>query len=143
MLIRTLLIWLLALAIPAQGAAASTMAFCGAGHHGGTAAATADDAAAGHVHGGHLSVAALEDPQADLHGLADDGVGEPTEVKVGSADDHKCNVCGSCCATGALVSTDPALPVAASASTEFPSAQATVEPYAANGPDRPPRILLA
>ena len=64
MLIRTLLIWLLALAIPAQGAAASTMAFCGAGHHGGTAAATADDAAAGHVHGGHLSVAALEDPQA-------------------------------------------------------------------------------
>lgn len=40
-LLRTLLMWLLALAIPTQGFATSTMLFCDPVHHGGTASLTA------------------------------------------------------------------------------------------------------
>ena len=53
-LIRTLLIWLLMLAIPAQGVAAAAMAFCGPKHHGGGSAVTVDRAASPvHAHGDH------------------------------------------------------------------------------------------
>ena len=147
LLIRALLIWLLALAIPAQGVAAATMAFCGPNHHGGDAAAPAQHAtAASHLHGdvGATEAAvAHEHPRADASPPAAADPGLSSKAKVGSAVQHKCNVCGSCCSTGALMSALPTLPAADAASTTFSSVVATVDPFAADGPDRPPRNLFA
>lgn len=143
LLVRTLLIWLLVLAIPAQGVAAATMAFCGPKHHGGVAAASAGLAAtAGHVRGGLEATVAHEHPRADTNAPVADDPGVSAKAKIGSADQHKCNVCGACCSTGALMSAVPTVVAADAASTAFSTVVATVDPFAADGPDRPPRILL-
>lgn len=143
LLIRTLLLWLLVLAIPAQGVAASTMAFCGPKHHGGVAAAAADLAAtASHVHGGLEAAAAHEHPRADANTPVAGEPGVSAKAKVSSADQHKCSVCGACCSTGALMSAVPTIVAANAASTAFSTVVAAVDPFAAEGPDRPPRILL-
>jgi hypothetical protein len=143
LLIRTLLIWLLVLAIPAQGVAAATMAFCGPTHHGGVTAAKGDLAAtAGHVHGGLEGKVAHEHPSAGTDAPSADELEASTTAKIGSADQHKCNVCGACCSTGALMSSVPTLLAADAASTVFSTVVATVDPFAADGPDRPPRSLL-
>ena len=143
LLIRTLLIWLLVLAIPAQGVAAATMAFCGPKHHGGVAAAAADLAAtAGHAHGGLEATVADEHPRADASAPVADEPGVSAKARIGSADQHKCNVCGACCSTGALMSAVPTMLAVDAASTAFSSVVATVDPFAADGPDRPPRNIL-
>jgi hypothetical protein len=134
------LIWLLVLAIPAQGAAAATMAFCGPKHQGGVAADQV--AAAGHVHGGLEATAAHEHPRAGANGLVADEVDVAAEVQAVSPDQHKCSLCGSCCSTGALMGAVPTLHVVDFAPTAFLLVVASVDPYAADGPDRPPRNLL-
>lgn len=142
LLIRTLLIWLLVLAIPAQGVAAATMAFCGPKHHGGVAGVAADQAATnGHLHGGLEATVAHEHPNADANAPVVDEPGVSAQAKVGSANQHNCNVCGACCSAGALMSAVPTMPAADAASTAFSSLVATVDALAADGPDRPPRIL--
>lgn len=153
-LIRTLLVWLLALAIPAQASAAATMAFCGPKHHGDVAVAVAvadavavaqadhTAAPAGHDHHGAEAGMAHEHSGAHDALTASPGPGEHSsaaQAKAGSADTHKCNVCGSCCSTGALMSTLPALPVVEATAATFSPVAATVDPFSAGGPDRPPR----
>ena len=141
-LIRTLLIWLLVLAIPAQGVAASTMAFCGPKHHSGVAGVAADQAAtSGHVHRGLQATVAHEHLGADANVPVADEPGVSAKAQAGSADQHSCNVCGACCSTGALMSAVPTMPAVNVASTAFSSVAATVDAFAADGPDRPPRIL--
>lgn len=141
--IRTLLIWLLVLALPVQGAAATTMAFCGPQHHGGAAAAvTNHSVTAGHVHDRIEAAVAHVHAGADAPAPAADGLDVPAKAKGGAADSHKCNVCGSCCSTGALISAVPTFPAANAASTVFSTVVATVDPFTAGGPDRPPRNLL-
>lgn len=140
LLIRTLLIWLLVLAIPAQGAAAATMAFCGPKHHGVVAADQV--VAAGHVHGGLGATAAHEHPRAGANGSVADEVDVTAGVQAVSPDQHKCSICGSCCSAGALIGAVPTLHVADVAPTAFSLVAASVDPYAADGPDRPPRNLL-
>ncbi len=156
-LIRTLLVWLLALAVPAQATAAATMAFCGPKHHGDVGAAVtvadaakvalADHAAApaSHDHDGAQAGMAHEHPGVDDALPVPPGPGEhggAAQAKAGSADTHMCNVCGSCCSTGALMSTLPALPVVEATATTFSPVAATVDPFSAGGPDRPPRTAL-
>jgi hypothetical protein len=140
--IQTLLIWLLVLAMPGQGAAAATMAFCGPKHHGGVAVGAADPAArSDHGHGGVDSTGADGHPRADAMASGDDDRGDLAQASVGSADPHQCNLCGSCCSTCALMSAVPHMPAPDAASIALAAAEATVDPYAADGPDRPPRIL--
>lgn len=141
LLIRTLLIWLLLLAVPAQGVAAATMAFCGPNHHGGGAAAQMNVAApGGHAHHGvddaadHLHPAA----QADENPSASAASG-----KVVDATKHKCSVCASCCSVGAILSSVLAVPAPAATPTVFSAVVPSVGTFAADGPDRPPRFDLA
>ena len=142
-LIRTLLIWLLMLAIPAQGVAAAAMAFCGPKHHGGGSAVTVDRAASPvHAPGDHEAAGAHEQQRFQTSAPALDEPGVPSKAKVNSSDQHKCNVCGACCSTGALMGGLPVLPTANAVSASFSSVVATVDPFAADGPDRPPRNLL-
>jgi hypothetical protein len=140
LLLRTLLIWLLALAVPAQGAAAATMAFCGPNHHGGEQTSTASSDFAEHSHHGDATRHAEEHAAA----LADESDASDASalVKASHAAKQKCSACASCCSLGAILSTVPVVPVADSAATVFSTVVPTVDAFAADGPDRPPRYVL-
>ena len=141
LLIRTLLIWLLVLAVPAQGAAAATMAFCGPNHHG--AGATTHAQSAPHTehaqHGGaahqHMTV---PDEADDSASASSDGPG-----KLVHGDKQKCSACASCCTFGAILSTVLVVPAPAVTPTVFSAVVPTVDAFAADGPERPPRSVLA
>lgn len=64
-------------------------------------------------------------------------------VKAGHAAKQKCSACASCCSLGAILTTVPVVPVTDSAPTVFAAVVPTVDAFAADGPDRPPRNVLA
>ena len=144
--IQTLLIWLLVLAVPAQGAAAATMRFCGPHHHGGAAqthdrqsgsAERSNPHSLAQVALGHHDMAA----QADADDPASAG---SAALSQGGYDvKQKCSACASCCSVGAIPSPVLAVPALAVAPTVFCTVVPTVEAFAADGPERPPRIVLA
>ncbi len=140
-MIRAFLIWMLVLAVPAQGAAAATMAFCGPNHHGGELAlsTTTADPSAHADHGAEQMSEGHSVPSADVP-AADD---ESTLVNANDAAKQKCSVCASCCSLGAILSTVPVIPATDSVSTVFLTVVPTVGAFAADGPDRPPRNFLA
>lgn len=142
LLIRALLTWLLVLAIPVQGAAAATMAFCGPNHHGGTSpVAPVSSNAPDHAHHGDVAQAHDVDASASPEALTADDVS--VVVKAGHAAKQKCSACASCCSLGAILSTVPLVPAADSTPTVFATVAPTVDAFAADGPDRPPRNILA
>ena len=143
LLIRTLLIWSLVLAVSAQGAAAATMKFCGPNHHASGAAAPLQRAAAAeHAHHDGAVAAEHEHPQAEVQ--ADKGsAGSAASAKASEASQHKCSACASCCSVGAILSSVLAVPAPVVTPTVFSAVVPRVDTFAADGPDRPPRIGLA
>ncbi len=142
---RSLLVWLLVLGLCAQGAAAATRAFCGPDHHGGgSAMALQASAPAHHAHHGDGEAAAhgqrhagpLAD--ADSSALASEATGS-----IGDASAHKCSACASCCAGGALLSPVLHVPAPMFAPAVFSVVVPGVDTFAADGPDRPPRVVPA
>ena len=122
---RTLLVWLIVLALPVQGASAATMAFCGPAHHGGGQARTAVN----DLEAGMAAEAAFSDDASSM-------------LKASQAAKQKCSVCASCCSLGAILTTVPVVPATEAAPTVFTTVVPTVDAFAADGPDRPPRNVL-
>ena len=146
LLIRALLIWLLVLAVPAQGAAAATMAFCGPNHHGGGGAAQMQATAP--THHAHPDGAVASEHQHFQATAAADEDSSASEDSVASAkgshaSKHKCSACASCCSVGAILSSVLAVPAPVFAPTVFSALVPSVDTFAADGPDRPPRMVLA
>lgn len=145
-MMRTLLICLLAFALPMQGAAAAAMVFCGPHHHDAAAvAAAAHETAATHAAtqpGPQLAapaqVAATGDPAEVL-----DAAETAAPSKFATADVNKCSVCAACCSSAAMHQAAPKLPVVEAAAADFAALASSVEPCAVGGPERPPRPLLA
>ena len=132
-LVRTILIWVLVLAVPAQGATAAIMAFCGPSHHDGGAAVHAPQGApAERGEGARHS----DDATANVASAA-------STVKGVAPKPKKCSACASCCLIGAFSSTVLAVPAPEIAPTVFRAVAPTVDAFAADAPDRPPRIGLA
>ena len=152
--VRTVLVWLLVLALPAQGAAAATMALCGPGH----AARTI-----GHQHEPAMAVqsprmhphghAASPEPHHHAHAVVADmgNVGDPLRSQAEMAgqaqlsnlapgDQHKCSACASCCSAAAVLSAGLILTTPDFTPTVFMAIVAAVEPFTTAGPDRPPRL---
>lgn len=161
LLIRTLLIWLLVLAVPAQGVAAATMAFCGPQHHGSrpfaqaqTAAPDRDAQPCGHAAGAvqnHDHDLSHEQPQAQAQAQSaaaaeadpsfasdSDANGEGQQAK-----QHKCSACATCCSVNALLTSVLAVPSPVFTPTVFSTVVPSVDAFAADGPERPPRPVLA
>ena len=67
----------------------------------------------------------------------------PDAAAAVAADAHKCSACASCCSAGAILNTVPTVPMPEFAALVFADWVASVEPYAVDGPDRPPRPTLA
>ncbi len=141
-LVRTLFVWLLVLALPVQGAAAASMVFCNPNHHGGgVAGAPASSTATDHTHHGHAGAG-----HGSHVGAAAEVVGDPIpgcDEERGHATVQKCSACASCCAMGAILATVPAVPATDPAPTVFATLAPAVEAFATDGPDRPPRDVLA
>lgn len=141
MFVRTLLIWLLALALPAQGAAAATMAFCGPGHHESRTATHANPGpAAGHSDHGRDTQDA---PKHHAAAAQADEDGSATPAKFIQPAKQKCSACASCCSAAAILNTALDLPVPPPSRTLFIALAPTIGVFIADGPERPPRALLA
>jgi hypothetical protein len=142
-MVRAVLIWCLALALPAQGVLAATMAFCGPNHPVGASAVTAtqDD---GHA-ARHAQESAAHSGMGAAHDHAEDAISHESAAAdtFAQSDLQKCSVCASCCSATAIHDTAPKLPVPEAASARFAAPVSIVEPFAADGPDRPPRHILA
>lgn len=141
-MIRAVWIWLLALALPAQGVMAATMVLCGPNHGGRASAVGAmhDDGHATRQQDSalHARIAAVDDH-------AEDAISHETAAadKFTQSGMQKCSVCASCCSAAAIHDTVPKLPVLEPMAADFAALATAVEPFAADGPDRPPRHLLA
>jgi hypothetical protein len=132
-LTRMLMVWWLVLAVPAQGMAAVSRAFCGSMH-----VAVGQAGHAGHDHAQHASLhAAAVDVLA-----TDSDLATPTS-SAQPADNHKCSACASCCSVAAIMTGLPTLPAAEAASTRFGAVVVNVDAFALDGPERPPRSALA
>ena len=150
-LMRSLLIWLLVLAVPAQAAAVAARMGCGPRHQ---AAAVAGSGSAHGPHAyphAHLAGQTAHDHQ---HTAAPAAIGNavdalasihpaPETAAAVSSDAHKCSACASCCSAGAILNTVPTVPMPEFAAAVFADWAASVAPFAVDGPDRPPRSTLA
>ena len=140
--LRSLLIWLMALALPIQAVAAAGMLHCGAAHRlmqVGSAAAVALDAhdhvheAVPHEHG---------DAGLDLEMSAGDS-SDAGSSTTALGDDYTCSACANCCSAVALPASMvrlPAPPIAAHAAA-LPATN--IDSFMPSGIERPPRTFLA
>ena len=140
--LRFLIVWFIAIALPAQGMAGVTMAHCGQSHErmGVAVEASHDrhaahDASTAHRHDADIADGAVQ---------ADDAMPAQAKAQPGKLSDlgqYKCSTCASCCAGAALPSALPrALEV--TAALALVTEKITVDAFASDGPDRPPRIYL-
>lgn len=141
--LRLLIVWFIAIALPVQGMAGVTMAHCGSSHERMAAAAQvtphqhADhDAAVAHHHDGD----AARGTDTPDHANAAQAQVKPD--KMSSLAQYKCSLCASCCAGSALPSAMPRIPQVAAASAVFAEEMVSVDAFASDGPDRPPRTHL-
>ncbi len=115
MWLRLTLIWLLALALPAQGLAAATMAFCPL-HHAAPAALVGLAAAPEHC-------------------------GDAASAQ--QADGHKCSACAAgcaaCCSAAAMHSIALQVLEPSLAPQVFAAVLGAVKNHSPSGPERPPR----
>ena len=142
-----LVVWLLVLAVPAQGAAAATMAFCGPAHHGvEKLIASEQGALAGH-HRSASNGQAHHHPAADVADVADAvqtaSMDESASGGLVPADPHKCSACAACCLAGAILGAMPRVAAAEAGPTSFDAVVTGVPRFTTGGPDRPPRAVLA
>lgn len=136
LVVRVLLVWLLALAIPAQGAVAAAMRCCGPDHHQGQAVG-ADE---GHAHGhamdaGHDHGAPVDPGDPDISGDADP---HATTLKAG-----KCSACSSCCTATGLPSRSAVLQTVPFDEVLVAFVGTPALEFITSGPERPPRPSLA
>jgi hypothetical protein len=137
--LRLLIVWFVAIALPAQGIAGVAMAHCGAALGPG-----ASQEAPAHSHADPGTTA---DPH---HGKSVQQRGHHLHPDAPAGSDlhpdpwsdlsqHKCSSCAACCAATALISTLPGLPEPSAAAPDFVVAMVAVGVFASDGPDRPPR----
>ena len=141
--LRLLIVWFIAIALPVQGMAGVTISHCGSSHE---RMGTAMEATQ-HRHAGHDASAAHRDDAdpTDVSTLADQDTAAEAHAQSGKLSDlaqYKCSSCASCCASSALPSAIPRLPQAKAAPAVFEEELVTVDAFAPDGPDRPPRTLL-
>lgn len=140
---RLRFIWLLVLALSVQGAGAASMVFCGPNHHGSSSASTPVQAHEMH-HGSRAPVA------HDQHQVAtqQDEYAKASTTSAPSApasdtNQQKCSACASCCTLSAILNAVVEVAAPVPSPTLFYAVVRSVDPYASEGPHRPPRIVLA
>lgn len=141
--LRLLIVWFIAIALPVQGMAGVSMAHCGSSHE--RMGATMEPTQ--HRHADHEAAAAHHhvDDVADGAVQADPDTATQAEAQSGKLSDlaqYKCSSCAACCAGSALPSASPRLPKTKAAPAVFAEELVSVDAFASDGPDRPPRTHL-
>ena len=134
--VRLVIAWFLMAALPLQGFAAATMAFCDHGPFS-THAAHEEHTAHGHrdAHG--------HDENGFPHTSLSDSAGQEHGGKVFGAEKqdkaHACGICGACCHVVALSYYPSPMPTADLASGELHEPLVRIFTRASPRPDKPPR----
>jgi hypothetical protein len=138
---RIVLMFLLSVALPVQGFAAYSMAGCGPDHHG----PALFQAELGHDHEAALSGHGHAHDRAHGATLADAGhdTGHLDHSHGHSAKSGKCSACASCCSATALPSLPVVLDPVALTDHFAPLEPCGVAAFLSEGPERPPRLVLA
>jgi hypothetical protein len=143
-IVRTLVLCLLALALPLQGLAAATMLHCGPSHHARIVSASAAHDHAAHGHGAARGAHSHDDRAADGSAAVDAANPQtPNYLGDSSLAKAKCSACASCCSAVALPASIAEIPVVQQHASRFPPLSAQVEPVVTDSPERPPRSFLA
>lgn len=136
--------WLLLLALPLQGYAAALMLHCGPSHHGMMDQLVSVPTELHHhsVEGGAhhaIDIAADQGTVAVIDAGGEDG----SVHHLTTLSKFKCSACASCCVGAALPAT--ALVFASSEPAHTPTRFVLASPvgFFTDGPDRPPRLVLA
>jgi hypothetical protein len=138
--VRLLLIWFIAAAVPLKGLAAVTMGGCGPGHH------SPREAAATVAHATHGDVHEVR------HELGSGNVGagnQGVETGLDSSSGHsaqlkmKCSSCAPCCSVAAPAFARTTMVQAESASSAVAFLEIRFPAVFADVPHRPPRLILA
>lgn len=133
--IRSLLLWLLMLALPMQGFAAASMLYCGMGSSNGVVQAEAMPAS--HHHS--ASAEEVNDTKHDMHGQNHAQQQSPDSQKQLPDAEHKCNLCAACCTLVGLSEESEPLTVAALGDTKFLDLLNPTYSTPSRLPERPPR----
>ena len=142
-MVRSMLMWLLTVALPLQGISAATMTACGVGHHHRQTGVTLQTAAvsdsdpmpARHVHDHGAA--------SDAHEHAGAAHPDPDKNDLAKGVAHKCSACASCC-LNAVVPTEALGFEAPNVTDHFaPPVTRTLAAYVTEGLERPPRPFLA
>jgi hypothetical protein len=138
--VRLLLIWFIAAAVPLKGLAAVTMAGCGPGHHSPREAAEIVQL---ETHGDLHEVRGdirSRDAGAGSQGVEtvpDSSTGQSAQLKM------KCSSCAPCCSVAAPASERASISQTDSASTAVTFLEIRLPEVVADVPHRPPRLILA
>ncbi len=139
--LRSALFWLLILAIPAQGYAASTMLFCGLGQP--QTAATAHDHGSMHGHDHAAATQAHDEAAFSI----DQTSASADATQADQAPSHfaggKCSVCASCSHGVAMTASSRAVDLEPAPEGIVASDFTQVFAFLTDGPERPPRSILA
>lgn len=142
--VRLLLIWFIAAAVPLKGLAAVTMGGCGPGHHSpgqsgevGQHVAHVDSHEASGDLGLDDSVSPTEAVDEALQAASDASTGHSAQLKM------KCSSCAPCCSAAAPALERVGISHAESASTAVAFLEIRFPAVFADVPHRPPRLILA
>jgi hypothetical protein len=140
--LRSLLIWLMALALPIQAVAAAGMQHCGVAHRLmqlGSAAAVALDV---HDHVHEAVPHQHDDAGLDVEMSAGDPSDEgPNSTALG--DDYTCSACATCCSAAALPAGLVRLPAPSVEARSAALPATDILSFMPDGIERPPRTFLA
>ena len=127
---RLLLVWLIAIALPAQGVAAATLQFCGPGHESQL----------------RLLEASARDRHGDHHHATEHSGAGAAQGAAGDLAPHgklNCSACAACCAATALPASPLSVPAIEPAVERVAPILSTYVGPVGAGLERPPKLHLA
>lgn len=143
------LMWLLAVAVPAQGFAAASMSGCGPGHHGSSVAHVhSESTTAAPEHGfaegiaRHAHAGGGFDADHDHHHEGSDATTHGVKAH-GGVTKGSCSACASCCMAAALPTAVMLFQSPIMVDFFLPLASSSVVSFLTDGQERPPRSVLA
>jgi hypothetical protein len=137
--VRIALMWLLALAVPAQGFAAASMLNCGPGHHGALKVHAHDHGPGEATQHSHDNAGHVDWHAQGFAERSTDGAEAPAAhgvVKV------SCSACASCCTAAALPTAAVTFDAAPVDDFMVQLASRSIAAFLTDGPERPPRTIL-
>lgn len=133
---RTLLLWLMMLALPIQGFAAASMLFCGMGASNVTTAAlvspamdhhAGSDTALQHDHSDDMSMAKMSPQSSDVQKHFSDAT-------------HKCGICAACCGAAWINHLPSYVAVGSPPLNDLAEPVVLIQVVPSRLPEKPPRV---